>query len=79
VDGHNVILLNNKIFIPMTLSKEILKWYHTTLHHPGLVRTEKSIKSHLTCPGMRTDIEQYVQNVISVNYDFKTVKNTDII
>jgi hypothetical protein len=63
VDGHNVIFLNNKIYIPKTLRKEILKWYHTTLHHPGIVRTEKSIKSHLTWPGVRTDIEQYIQKL----------------
>jgi hypothetical protein len=61
VDGHNAILLNSKIYIPTTLSKEILKWYHMTLHHPEVVRTEKSIKSHLTWPGMRTDIEHYIQ------------------
>jgi hypothetical protein len=41
VDSHNVILLNNKIYIPKTLRKEILKWYHATLHHPGIVRTKK--------------------------------------
>jgi hypothetical protein len=61
VDGHNVIFLNNKIYIPKTFRKEILKWYHTTLHHPGIVRTKKSIKSHLTWLSMRTDIEQYIQ------------------
>ena len=61
VDGHNVILLNKKIFIPKSLRLPILKWYHTTLHHPGIIRTEKSIRSHLTWPGMRTDIEKYVQ------------------
>jgi hypothetical protein len=61
VDNHNNILLNNKTYIPATLRKEILKWYHTTLHHPGIVRTKKTIKSHLSWPGMRTDIEQYIQ------------------
>jgi hypothetical protein len=40
VDGHNVILLNNKMYITKTLRKEILKWYHTTLHHLGIVRTK---------------------------------------
>jgi hypothetical protein len=58
VDIHKVILLNNKIYIPKTLRKEILRWYHRTLHHPGIFRTEKSMKSHLTLPGMRTNIEQ---------------------
>jgi hypothetical protein len=37
-------------YIPTTPRKEILKWYHTTPHYPGIVRTEKSIKSHLTWP-----------------------------
>jgi hypothetical protein len=78
VDGHNIILLNDKIYIPKTLRKEIIKWYHTALHHPGIVRTEKYIKSYLTWPGMRTDIEKYVQNVISVNYVKIPVKNVAI-
>jgi hypothetical protein len=58
---HFNILLNNKIYIPKVLRKEILKWYNTTLHHPGIVRTEKSIKFHSTWPGMRTDIEKYMK------------------
>jgi hypothetical protein len=61
VYGHNIIFINDKIYIPITLRKEISKWCHTTIHHPGIVRTKKSIKSHLTWTGMRTDIEQYVQ------------------
>jgi hypothetical protein len=58
---HFNILLNNKIYIPKVLRKEILKWYNTTLHHPGIVRTEKSIEFHSTWPGMRTDIEKYMK------------------
>ena len=42
-DSHDFILLNNKIYIPRTLRKQTLKWCHTTLHHPGIIRTEKSI------------------------------------
>jgi hypothetical protein len=64
VDGHNVILLNDKIYIPTTVRKEIIKWYHGTLHNPGIFRTEKTIKSHLTWPGMRTDIKQYLQKCL---------------
>jgi hypothetical protein len=36
VDGHEVILFNNKIYIPKTLRKPILSWYHTALRHPGI-------------------------------------------
>jgi Integrase zinc binding domain len=61
VDGHDFVLLNYKIYIPRALRKEILKWYHMTLHHPGIIRTEKFIWSDLTWPGMRTDIEEYIQ------------------
>jgi Integrase zinc binding domain len=59
MDGHEITLLNNKIYIPRTLRKEILKWYHTALHHPLIIRTEKSIPSHFTWPDMRTDIEEH--------------------
>jgi RNase H-like domain found in reverse transcriptase len=36
VDGHEVILFNNKIYIPKTLRKPILSWYHAALRHPGI-------------------------------------------
>jgi hypothetical protein len=78
VESRNVILLNNKIYIPKTLRKEILKWNHTTLHHPGIVRTENSIKSHLTWPGVRTDIEQYIQKYCICQLVKIPVKNTAI-
>jgi hypothetical protein len=35
VDGQQVILFNNKIYIPKALRKPILSWYHTALQHPG--------------------------------------------
>jgi RNase H-like domain found in reverse transcriptase len=33
VDGHDVILFNNKMYIPKTLRKPILSWYHTAFQH----------------------------------------------
>ena len=35
---HEIILCNDKIFIPASLAQPILKWYHLNLHHPGADR-----------------------------------------
>jgi Integrase zinc binding domain len=60
VDGYNVILFNNKMYIPKTLRKPILRWYHMALQHPGFQqteRTERTIRSHLVWPGLSKDVE----------------------
>jgi hypothetical protein len=36
-------------------------WYHTTLCHPGINRTEETIGQHLWWPKMRSHITNYVQ------------------
>jgi hypothetical protein len=58
VDGHKFIFPNDKINIPNR--KEILNYHHMILYHPGIFETEKLIKSHLTGPGMRIEIEKYI-------------------
>jgi hypothetical protein len=62
VDGHNVILFNNKIYIPKTLRKPILSWYHSALQHPGIQRTERTIRSHLVWPGLSKDVEKHIKS-----------------
>ncbi len=62
VDGHEVILFNNKIYIPKTLRKPILSWYHTALRHPGIQRTERTIRSHLVWPGLSSDVEKHIKS-----------------
>jgi Integrase zinc binding domain len=62
VDGHNVILFKNKIYIPKTLRKPILKSYHMALQHPGIQQTERTISSHLVLPGLSKDVEKHIKS-----------------
>jgi Integrase zinc binding domain len=62
VDGHDVILFNNKIYIPKTLRKPILSWYHTALQHPGIQRMERTIRSHLVWPGLSSGVEKHIKS-----------------
>jgi hypothetical protein len=39
----------------------IITWYHTTLCHPGINRTEETIGEHLWWPKMREQITNYVK------------------
>jgi cleavage and polyadenylation specificity factor subunit 1 len=57
----SLVCHNNKIVIPGLLQKHVIMWYHTTLCHPGINRTEESIGQHLWWPKMRSHITNYVQ------------------
>jgi hypothetical protein len=39
--------------------KTVISWYHTTLCHPGINRTEETIGQHLWWPNMRDHITNY--------------------
>ena len=52
----------NKIVIPTQLQRHIIMWYHTTLCHPGVNRTEETIGQHLWWPKMRDQITNYVKS-----------------
>jgi hypothetical protein len=42
-----LVCYNGKIVIPGLLQKHVIMWYHTTLCHPGINRTEETIGQHL--------------------------------
>ena len=56
-----LICFKDKIVIPGLLQKHVIMWYHTTLCHPGINRTEESIGQHLWWPKMRDHITNYVK------------------
>jgi hypothetical protein len=56
-----LICYKNKIVIPALLQKHVIMWYHTTLCHPGINRTEETIGQHLWWPKMRNHITNYVR------------------
>ena len=43
-----------------SLQKRVLEWYHTTLLHPGINRTEETIRQHLWWSTIRQDVLNYV-------------------
>ena len=55
-----LICYNSKIVIPSALQKYVLNWYHTYLLHPGITRTEETIKQHFYWPHLQTDVRKFV-------------------
>jgi hypothetical protein len=55
-----LICYRNKIVIPNKLQKSVISWYHTTLCHSGINRTEET-EQHLWWPNMREHITNYVK------------------
>ncbi len=44
------------------MRKRILHWYHDALQHPGINRTERTIRQHLTWPGLSDDVAKHVES-----------------
>jgi hypothetical protein len=44
VERSTVITYDNKIYIPISLRKRIVWWYHTYLQHPGITRMEATLR-----------------------------------
>jgi hypothetical protein len=62
VERSTVITLDNKIYIPISLRKRIVWWYHKYLQHPGITRMEARLRHNLTRPNLRKDVEAAVKN-----------------
>ena len=52
----NIITQNGKIYIPKSLRKQTVQWYHDTLRHCGETRLENTLRLHLTWPGLKTAV-----------------------
>jgi Integrase zinc binding domain len=57
----HLIYYKGKIVIPALLQKHVTAWYHTTLCHSGINRTEETIGQHLWGPKMQDHITNYVK------------------
>jgi hypothetical protein len=62
VERSTVITYNNNIYIPISLRKRIVCWYHTYLQHPGITRIEATLRQNLTWPDLKKDVEASVKN-----------------
>jgi hypothetical protein len=52
VERSTVITYNNKIYIPLSLRKRIVWWYHTYLQHSGIACMEATLRQNLTWPNL---------------------------
>jgi hypothetical protein len=77
VDGYNVIIFHNNIYISKTLRKPILSWYNMALQHSGIQQTESSIHSQLVWTGLSGDVEKHIKTVTNVKGVKIPVRNTD--
>jgi hypothetical protein len=62
VERSTAITYDNKIYIPISLRKRIVWWYHTYLQHPGITRMKATLRQNLTWPTLRKDVEAAVKN-----------------
>jgi hypothetical protein len=62
VERSTVITYENKIRLPISVRKRIVRWYHTYLQHPGITRMEAKLRQIFTWPNLRKDVEAAVKN-----------------
>ena len=55
-----LLCYKDRIVIPKRLQKRVVEWYHYTLCHPGINRTEETISQHFYWKNMRDHITHNV-------------------
>jgi hypothetical protein len=50
---HELICHHGKIVLPPALQQKTIDWYHLILCHPGITRTEATIRQHFDWKGLR--------------------------
>ena len=61
IEDVQILTENDRIVVQTSLRDRIVAWYHTYLVHPGSTRLEQTLRSSLTWPNMRRDIERYTR------------------
>ena len=62
VESQSLLMVNNKILVPPSLSHRILQWYHDYLNHPGSTRIHKTLEQTFWWPNMRAHCEHHVKH-----------------
>jgi RNase H-like domain found in reverse transcriptase/Reverse transcriptase (RNA-dependent DNA polymerase)/Integrase zinc binding domain len=55
---HTLICHKGKIVVPKSLQKHLVEWYHRTLCHPGMTRSEQTIRQHFWWKTLREDVQK---------------------
>jgi hypothetical protein len=53
VERSTVITYDKNVYIPISLRKRIVWWYHTYLQHPGITCMEATLRQNLTWPNLK--------------------------
>ena len=53
-----LITYKGKIYVPQTLQKRLVQWYHEMLMHPGETRTHETVAQHFYWPNMRKTVQK---------------------
>jgi hypothetical protein len=61
IERSTLITYDGKIYIPQSLRKRIVWWYHTYLQHPGITRMEATRRKNLVWPNLIKDGEAAVK------------------
>jgi hypothetical protein len=56
VERSTVITYDNEIYIPLSIRKRIVWWYHTHLQNPGITRMEATLRQNRTWPNLKKDL-----------------------
>ena len=59
--GHRdgFVTYNDKIYIPSSLRKDVMNWYHHYQQHPGASRMERTLGAVVYWPNMSKDIRRF--------------------
>jgi hypothetical protein len=57
IERSAVINYDGEIYIPQSLIKRIVCWYHTYLQHQGITRMEAALRQNLVWTNLRKDVE----------------------
>ena len=58
IEKTEVFTYDGKIYVPLALRNPVIAWYHEYLCHPGINRTELSIRQTMFWPGLTEDVKQ---------------------
>ena len=61
INDVQIIVKNNKIYIPKSMREATLNWYHHYLNHPGGDRLANTIKQNCHWNGLSSQVKQFVK------------------
>ena len=74
IEKTELFTYNGKIYIPPSLRQGIIAWYHEYLCHPGVNRSEQSIRQTMYWPNLTADVKNHVKKCLECQKCKKTRK-----